>query len=61
MRKAGWYGLNSEGLGCGTLADFCDYSTYSSGSVKVRGGGGGFFNPKGGPWAVDRGFFLLRF
>jgi len=39
MRKAGWYGLNSEGLGCGTLADFCDYSTYSSGSVKVRGGG----------------------
>jgi len=44
MRKAGWCGLNSEGLGCGTLADFCDYSIYSSGSIKARGEGGGWIS-----------------
>jgi len=57
MRKAGWYGLNSEGLGCGTLADFCDYSTYSSGSVKVRGGGGGYLNRMRGGWSLHHGFY----
>jgi hypothetical protein len=39
MCKAGWYGLNSEGLGCGTLANYCDYSTYSSGAIKAGGRG----------------------
>jgi hypothetical protein len=39
MRKGGGYGFNSEGLGCGSLTDFCDYSTYSSGFVKAEQGG----------------------
>jgi hypothetical protein len=38
MRKAGGYGLNSEGLGCGSLTDFCDYNIYSSGFVKAGKG-----------------------
>jgi hypothetical protein len=39
MRKAGSYGFKLEGLGCGSLTDFCDYSIYSSGSVKAEEGG----------------------
>ena len=38
IARPGGYGLNSEGYGCGTLADVCDYSTYFSGSIKAGGG-----------------------
>ena len=56
IARPGGYGLNSEGYGCGTLADVCDYSTYFSGSIKAGGGGGGYHNSMRDRWSLHHGF-----